>query len=306
MIEADKSIKVRDVVTNIAHKLCNTYCDETLCMQYAWWVLESITHTTKNNLLLQDTIILTREQTDTVLHWIDQQVKENIPLQYLIGSVPFAECEIVVEPPILIPRPETEEWVTNIITQIKKSGIASFRVLDLCTGSGCIAVALAKAFPQATIYATDISKQALILAQKNASHNNVSIKFFHADLFEGVPIDLTFDIIIANPPYISAQEWKTLDVSVRMWEDNLALIAPHEGLGLLHNIITSALPFLATNKGFKQQNIPNLLVEIGYKQGPAVKKIFEDAGYNHILIHKDLFGNDRLVSGYFDACEKKE
>src|SRR5579872_296069 len=247
MIEADKSIKVRDIVESIAQQLCNTYCDEPLCRQYAWWVLESITHTTKNSLLLQDSIILSPEQANTLNRWIELQVKENIPLQYLIGFVPFAGCEIIVEPPILIPRPETEEWVTNLIALIKKSGTTNFRVLDLCTGSGCIAIAIAKAFPNAAVFATDISKQALMLAQKNAIHNRVSIEFIHADLFTEIPDNLAFDLIIANPPYISAQEWKTLDPSVRMWEDNLALIAPQEGLGLLYSIITTAGNYLQPN-----------------------------------------------------------
>lgn len=304
MIAPDTAINVHEIIADIAQKLCNTYCNEPLCQQYAWWVLESITHTTKSSLLLQNNITLTLKQTETLQNWIDQQVKEKIPLQYLIGSVPFAECDIVVEPPILIPRPETEEWVVNLITLIKKSGLTSLRILDLGTGSGCIAIALAKALPHVSLYASDISKQALSLAKKNAVHNNVSIEFIYSDLLQEIPPNLTFDIIISNPPYISSQEWKTLDESVRHWEDNRALIAPEDGLGILKDIIFTASKYLNPNELIKKSSIPNLFVEMGYKQATAVKKIFEEAGYHHILTYKDLFGNDRLVSGYFDACKQ--
>ncbi len=306
MIHSQKPVQVQQLVSSIARKLCDKYCDKALCQQYAWWVLEAIMQTKKSDLLLQHEISLTDDQMHTLHTWIEQQIKEHVPLQYLIGSVPFADCELIVEPPIPLPRPETEEWISRFIAQVKEKNIQPASILDLGTGSGCIAIALAKAFPHTEIYASDISKQSLALAEKNAARNNVEIQFVHADLFDDFPADMQFDIIISNPPYISPQEWKKVDASVRNWEDSGAHVASDNGMSMLKQIISQAANYLAPNAQFNDPSIPNLLVEIGHNQAPEVKKLFQESRYQHILVQQDLYGNDRLVSGYIDACEKKE
>ena len=293
MIQSDIPIPVPTLIRHIAHSLCCAYGDKNLCDQYAWWVLETITHKNKSTLIVENTITLSQIQMRTLTQWIKDQVEQNIPLQYLIGSVPFIDCEILVEPPILIPRSETEWWCNAIIEQLKTIK-ESLKILDLCTGSGCIAVALAKALPQATIVASDISPLALTLAQKNAQHNNVSIRFIQSDLFTN--IDEQFDIIISNPPYVSPQEFKSLDLSVKNWEDTNALIAPENGLGIIKEIALQARNYLKPNTLLLAQKIPQFVLEIGHLQGEAVKEILSKQSYLNPQLHLDLHNKARLIT----------
>ncbi len=290
----------------IAQELQKKYQDQFLCTQYAWWALAAITEQSKTDLLMQRKITLTQEQCDTLNSWVKSQVEHHIPLQYLLGSVPFIDCDILVEPPVLIPRPETEGWCLELIKDLEQMPHHDFRILDLCTGSGCIAIALAKTFPQAQIYASDISDQALALAQKNADRNEVSINLISSDLFASIPKDLIFDIIISNPPYVSEHEWRQLDPSVKTWEDTIALVAPDNGLGLIKQIITESIAFLDKNSEMASYDIPQLIIEIGQTQGESVKKAFEKAGYKNVEIKKDEYGNDRIAVGYINNVEQTE
>lgn len=292
------AIALPDLIQSIATQLDKRYQNKTLCTQYAWWVIEAITQQKKSSLVAQQIITLTTKQRAQLDDWINQQLNDNIPLQYLIGSVPFISATIVVEPPTLIPRPETENWVAELIARLQQLNYQAFTLLDLCTGSGCIAIALAQAFPQSTIYATDISTQALALAKKNALHNNVSnIKFIASDLFRNIPSTLSFDMIIANPPYIGQQEWHTLEPSVREWEDRVALIADNEGTGILRDIIIRAPNYLNPHQELSAHLLPHLAVEIGCEQGPIIESLFQEAGFCDTVIEKDLQGHDRVVSG---------
>jgi release factor glutamine methyltransferase len=296
MMNADVSIAT--LIQTISQELSRKYQNELLCTQYAWWVLEAITQKNKATLLAHDSIALTPEQKDTLKNWIDKQVEDNIPLQYLIGSVPFASCDILVEPPTLIPRQETEEWCVSIIEQLKQLGDQPLHILDLCTGSGCIALSLAKELPHAQIYASDISDTALALAQKNAAHNNLkSIQFLSSDLLYDIPKKLQFDIIISNPPYISSQEWQEVDASVKEWEDPIALLASDEGLGVVKQLITQAKTHLKPHAELQKYGIPQLIIEIGYQQGAAVKALFEKEGFCNVIVKKDMYSQDRIVVG---------
>lgn len=289
----------------IAKELHKKYQDQFLCTQYAWWALEAITEQSKTNLLIQREITLTQKQCETLNTWIKSQVEHHIPLQYLLGSVPFINCDILVEPPVLIPRPETEEWCLNLIKSLEQIPHQDIRILDLCTGSGCIAIALAKAFPQANVYASDISEQALTLARKNAAQNGVSIKLISSDLFASIPKELLFDIIVANPPYVAQQEWYQLDPSVKIWEDTTALVAPDNGLGIIKQIITDAAAFLDPHSKIINYAIPQLIIEIGHNQGDRAKKELRRAGYADVAVKKDSSGNDRVAIGYLTHVEQK-
>jgi release factor glutamine methyltransferase len=295
----DTAAHINQLVQLIAQKLSSKYHNEPLCTQYAWWALEAITLQKKTTLLLKKTVQLTPEQHDTLAYWIKKQVEDNIPLQYLIGSVPFAACEILVEPPTLIPRQETEEWCVHLIEKLKKVGSTPLRILDLCTGSGCIALALAKALPSAEIYASDISDTALALAHKNAEHNKInSVTFLSSDLLQDIPATLKFDIIISNPPYISSQEWEHVDASVKEWEDPIALLAPDNGLGIVKQVIKEAKTYLQPHKALQRLGIPQLIIEIGYQQGAQVKELLEKEKFYNVSVQKDIQGKDRIVVGY--------
>ena len=158
-----------------------------------------------------------------------------------MGSTPFAGLEILTQPPVLIPRPETEEWTVNLIEQLQGLPDKKLQILDLCTGSGCIALALADALPQAKIFGTDISDSALALANHNKIHNHIpNVEFLRSDLFAQIPQKFTFDLIVGNPPYIDEQEWNNLDPSVTQSEDKHALLAADHGLALIKKIIAAA------------------------------------------------------------------
>jgi release factor glutamine methyltransferase len=286
------------LIHNIARDCACVYENPEEQEQVAWWLLEKLTGMSKTALVTQQEIIIPPAQEKTLREWIQEHTKHNKPLQYILGWVPFCDLEIIVEPPILIPRPETEEWCTALIEQLKKIPTQELAILDLCTGSGCIALALAAACKQATIVATDISTQALSLARKNARANkSTNVTFIHSNLYDAIPADLKFDIIVANPPYIAFTEWGTLPVPVKEWEDVGALCAENNGTAIIQQIIDQAHRFLRIDSRLAAVNIPQLIIEIGYSQGPIVQKLMQQAGFDPVVIQKDLEGKDRVVKG---------
>ena len=293
---------VMHYINDIRHKIASAYDgDETLSQQYAWWILQAICRMTKTELIMNDTVMLSHEQQEQLDHWIHQIVVEHMPLQYLIGSVPFADCDILVETPTLIPRPETEEWCLHIIEHLQLLNYKKIKILDLATGSGCIAIALAYHLPLAEIVATDIADSALALTEKNIEHNKIiNVTCIKSDLFASIPRGMLFDIIVSNPPYISQVEYLQLDQSVADWEDRNALVAADDGLAIIKQIIAQAPQCIQTNNEMRTKNIPQVVIEIGYAQGTAVRELMGAAGYNDVLVHKDLEGKDRFVTGRVD------
>jgi release factor glutamine methyltransferase len=293
---------VMHYINDIRHKIAPAYDgDEVLCQQYAWWILQALCQMTKTELIMQDTVMLSHEQHEQLDLWIHQIVEDKKPLQYILGSVPFADCDILVEPPILIPRPETEEWCLHIIEHLQLLNHKKIKILDIATGSGCIAIALAHHLPLASIVATDISDAALELTEKNIEHHKLlNITCIKSDLFASIPQGMLFDMIVSNPPYISQIEFAHLEKSVVRWEDHNALMADDNGLAIIKQIIVQAPQFIQINEEMKDKNIPQVVIEIGYAQGTAVKNLMEKAGYNNVLVHKDLEGKDRFVTGRVD------
>ncbi len=288
-------IHISTLITHITQQLSRVH-NAYLSQQYAWHIAQAITGLSKAHLLAKHTITLSNDQKNTLNDWIIKHTQQSMPLAYLIGSVPFINATITVKPPILIPRPETEEWVARLITQIKKSAIKELRILDMCTGSGCIAIALAQAFPYAQLYAADISPDALHLARHNAVLNNITnITFIESDLFQSLA-GATFDIIVSNPPYISQEEWTTLDISVKNWEDPQALIAADHGLAIIKDIITNAPQHLHNNPLYTTYGIPQMIIEFGSAQGPAVANIAAHSSFKSYTIIKDAQLHDRIIT----------
>jgi release factor glutamine methyltransferase len=295
------AIDVVKVIQQISKQLQSAYKDSILCQQYAWWILEAITKKTKTTLISQETIIIAPTQQKTIEEWLAKLINEKMPIQYLIGFVPFNSVKILVKPPILIPRPETEEWCLKLIKQLHTLENKKLTILDLCAGSGCIALALAKNFPQAIIYASDLSQEAITLIKQNIAHNKISnIIPLHSDLFTAIPLKMQFDLIVANPPYVSLSAWKQLDDSVASWEDPNALIAGDDGLTILRKIIKQAPIFIKPNNEMKEKSIPQLIMEIGDQQREDAITLLKNADYNNILVQKDLEQKDRTVSGRID------
>ena len=288
-------------INDIRHKLAAVYNDDTLCQQYAWWILQAVCEKTKTELIIQESVALTPEQRNKIDRWMQQLVADKMPLQYVLGSVPFGDLDILVEPPTLIPRPETEEWCLYIVEHFMLLDNKKITILDLATGSGCIALALADYLPQARIVATDIADAALELTERNIEHNKIrNVTCIKSDLFESIPRGMLFDCIVSNPPYITLDEFKDLDETVTKWEDHGALVTTDDGLAIIKKIIAQAPQFIQTNDEMKHKNIPQVVIEIGYTQGSAVKKLMESADYNDVLVHKDLEGKDRFVTARID------
>lgn len=214
------------------------------------------------------------------------------PVQHIIGKQEFWGLEFIVSRSALIPRPETELVVESALKELRDS--ASPLLVDLCTGSGCIAISLAKELRAARVFATDKSDQALMVARENARANGVSehIRFFEGDLFgplDELDIHGNVDVITANPPYIRSLDLKTLQPEVRDFEPELALIAGPEGTELAERIIRTAPVYL------KQGG--SLIMEMGIGQAQALSRIILEAGaYESPVVLKDLAGIERVIA----------
>ncbi|MBC1625736.1 peptide chain release factor N(5)-glutamine methyltransferase [Listeria welshimeri] len=210
------------------------------------------------------------------------------PVQYILKTAPFYGYDFLVTEDVLIPRPETEELVACAETFLKKHPVMN--VLDVCTGSGIIAIALKKAFPNITFTASDISGPALAVAKKNALLLNADIRFVETDLLETFKHNgERFDMIIANPPYISEAEKAAMSDYVLKNEPSLALFAENDGMAIYERFVDNLKHVLNTSFWVG--------VEIGYTQGERVKQLFEKS-YPHstVLIHKDINSKDRYVT----------
>lgn len=278
------------LVQNLAQQLLPVYEELPVATSNAWWIIEALTKKTKANLIRDSYFELTQDQQQTLTSWLHDILHNQKPLQYIIGEVSFLQLDLTIKPPILIPRPETEAWCDQLIVQLKTSNQYPRMILDLCTGSGCIGLALAQAFPHSTVYATDINPHALDLARYNAQRNGLqNIIFIESDLFQAIPAELSFDLIVSNPPYIAQSEWQQLEPSVKLWEDHNALVAQDHGLALIKKIIAQAPDFLSP--------AAQVWIEIGYQQGTIVADFFKKRGFTEVNILSDLQNHDRVVHG---------
>ncbi len=244
------------------------------------------------------------------LHALVKRAGQDEPVAYLTGKTEFYSIELNVTPACMIPRPETELLVERAIEFLRARTAenatmqddlisggthtgAQF-VCDLCTGSGCIAVAIARNFPGTRIIATDISDAALHVAAANVEKHHLKerITLLCGDLFDPLVPQLDtskFDLIVCNPPYVSAPEFEALERNVKDYEPKLALFAGNDGLDIYRRIIEKADLFLKPDAA--------LMLEIGYAQGPAVRELLEQTGaFAEIEIEKDFHNNDRIVT----------
>lgn len=208
---------------------------------------------------------------------------EHIPLQYIVGETEFMGLKFKVNSNVLIPRQDTETLVEEALKVVKPG----MKVLDMCTGSGCIIISIMHNVEGVKGYAVDISKQALNVAKENAKLNEVSILFERGDLFETVSDK--FDIIVSNPPYIPTAVIPKLMPEVQGFEPIEALDGKEDGLYFYRKIVSQSMDHL-NPEGF-------LMLEIGCDQGKAVTQMMSEAGFGNICTNKDLAGNDRVVIG---------
>ncbi len=248
----------------------------------AWLLLEQVCRIDRSFYYLHMEEDLAEEQLSEYKIALKKRA-EHVPLQYIIGETEFMGLKFKVNSNVLIPRQDTE----TLVEEALKVVTPGMHVLDLCTGSGCIIVSILHNVPQAEGTATDISKQALLVAKENAKQNGVQVNFERSDLFDAVTG--VFDVIVSNPPYIPSGEVPKLMPEVRSFEPMEALDGREDGLYFYRKIVASCPEHLKPGG--------RILFEIGYDQGRAVSGLLEEAGFQEIRIVKDLAGNDRVVSG---------
>ncbi len=220
------------------------------------------------------------------------------PPQYITGRTEFMGLDIKVTPATLIPRPETEQLVEEAVKLVQDKGNTDIALLDLCTGSGCIAVAVAHVLPLASITATDLSTEALTVAKENAEHNGVAdrIEFLSGDLFgalvgpssPGLSTKDGFDLILSNPPYIASGELGSLQTEVAEHEPRSALDGGPDGLDSIRRIVKEAPTHLKPGG--------RLIMEIGFNEAEAVRELLKSSRqYAEFEIKEDLNGIERMV-----------
>lgn len=251
-------------------------------------IIEHITKRSYPQAVISDTK-LTEEQT-ILLHSILDRLKTFEPIQYIIGETEFFGLPFHVTKDVLIPRPETEELVELILNENKKSGL---KVLDIGTGSGAIAIALAKHLEKGYIEAWDISEEALKIATLNAKSNAVDITFRNVDVLKDYPTYTKFDIVVSNPPYILEKEKSRMDQNVLDYEPHTALFVPdNNGLLFYDRIADIALDLLEPNG--------KLYFEINQAKGQNTVELIKSKSFINVSLFQDLNKNDRMVRAEID------
>lgn len=248
----------------------------------AWLLMSAVCRIDRNFYYVYGNEEMKEEQEKEYMALLEKRA-ERIPLQYITGEQDFMGLTFKVNSGVLIPRQDTE----TLVEEALKAVTPGMEVLDLCTGSGCIAVSLAKFVPGARVQGVDISPEAVKVSEENARRNGVNVHFFLSDMFGQV--EGKFDVIVSNPPYIPTGEIQGLMPEVKDFEPHLALDGKEDGLWFYRILAGEGKKYLKPGG--------TLMVEIGCDQGKDVSRIFKDNGYCDIKVRKDLAGLDRVVTG---------
>jgi release factor glutamine methyltransferase len=211
------------------------------------------------------------------------------PLAYILGTWEFFSLDLEVKPPLLVPRPETEHVVESALEHI---GTRPAQVLDLCTGTGCIAIAIAVNAPNAHVVATDLNPEAVAITAQNARRHKADrrVSTREGDLLDALnQDDGPFDVIVANPPYVEEGDWESLDPVIRKHEDRAALLAGPDGLAVIRRIVSESPLYLKPGG--------RLVLEVGLGQNEAVRELLRQNGFDSITTRQDLAGIERIVTG---------
>ena len=230
-----------------------------------------------------------------ILNWnaILEKLKIQIPIQYIIGTTHFYGLEFIVDENVLIPRPETEElvdWIVKLNSKLSKK--KNLKILDIGTGSGCIAVSFAKNIPNSEVFAIDVSEKVLAIAKKNAILNKVPVTFLHKNILETKDLSQKFDIIVSNPPYVRNLEKAEIKPNVLDNEPHLALFVPDNDPLIFYKKIAE---LAAANLNPNGQ----LFFEINQYLGKETQELLESIGLKNIELRKDIYGNDRMIACNF-------
>ncbi|GGC78740.1 release factor glutamine methyltransferase [Flavobacterium lutivivi] len=271
--------------------------DEVEAESFFYLSLEKLYNLKRIDLALQPNFELTESEVDNWNNILDD-LKSQKPIQYILGETEFYGLPFLVNENVLIPRPETEELVQLIIIESQMIKKETIRILDIGTGSGCIAVSLAKKLPHAEVFAIDVSEEALKVAQKNAEINQVSISFIQTNILETNNLTqlstnnqqptTAFDIIVSNPPYVRHLEKDEIKKNVLDYEPHLALFVEDNDALLFYRKIAQLSKTSLTQDG-------KLYFEINQYLGKETVELLEELEYKNTKLLKDIYGNDRMI-----------
>lgn len=270
---------VKQTINHIIRELSNYYPAEEL-RELAYWIVEEATGVTRSQILMGYHAIDIPELNDILL-----RLKCHEPIQYIFGHTQWMGLELRVNHATLIPRPETAELVEWILQQHDHN--TALQIMDIGTGSGCIAIALQQQCPKWHVQGVDISEEALKIAQQNAIHNGVDIQWKQMDILAETPDAI--DIIVSNPPYICHHEKADMDTRVLDYEPHRALFVPDNDPLLFYRRIAS----------MKSAKI--IYFEINEAYGNEVCEMMKDLGYTDVQLKHDIYGKARMVSGRIEA-----
>lgn len=284
-------MKIKEYRTQFIQTLTSLYGEDE-AESFFYLILEEKHQLKRVDLALQPNSFFSEVEI-VVWNSILEQLKLEIPIQYLLGKTSFYGLDFEVNANVLIPRPETEELVDWIIQSQKAKGESQkIKILDIGTGSGCIAISLAKNLPNAQVFALDVSEKALATAKKNANLNEVNVTFLHQSILETEDLEQEFDIIVSNPPYVRNLEKEEIKKNVLDNEPHLALFVEDN----------DALIFYRKIAELAQKNLSNsgqLYFEINQYLGKEMITLLEGMNFKNIELRKDIYENDRMIRAEF-------
>ena len=282
------SIKIKEYKTQFITNLLPFY-DEIEAESFFYLILENQRQLRRIDLALNIDLLFSNEE---ILIWdaILEKLQLEIPIQYILGTTHFYGLEFNVNENVLIPRPETEELVEWIISSaVNMLKFTNLKILDIGTGSGCIAISLAKNISDAQVFAIDISEKALATAKENADLNEVAVAFIQRNILETNDLEQQFDIIVSNPPYVRNLEKAEIKSNVLANEPHLALFVEDNDALIFYRKIAE----LAT-KNLSLEG--KLFFEINQYLGKETVELLEKMHFKNIELRKDIYGNDRMIS----------
>ena len=278
-------MKIKNYKSNFISEI-TPFFDEMESESFFYIILEHLHNLKRIDLALQPDLEISEKELN---NWeaIVAELKTQKPIQYILGETFFYDLKFEVNENTLIPRPETEELVALILNS-NTGTQKKLKILDIGTGSGCIAISLAKNIPNAQVFALDVSEKAIKMAQKNAKLNEVTITFLHQSILETDNLNQQFDIIVSNPPYIRNLEKSEINKNVLDYEPHLALFVENDDALLFYRKIAQL-----AKKNLNQNG--QLFFEINQYLGKETLKLIEDLGFKNIQLHQDIYGNDRMI-----------
>lgn len=241
------------------------------------------------DLYVQFERVLSKEERAAYRGMVQRRVKRE-PVQYILGETEFMGLPFKVTSDVLIPRPDTEHLVDRVVGFLREEQLSAPSILDIGTGSGCIAISLAHLFPDAAVTAVDISETALAIAAENARNNDLEITLTAGDIFSLMPqFTNAFDVVVSNPPYISGKDWPELQPEVKEFEPRQALYGGEDGLEFYQRFVPAVKGLLKTGGA--------VFLETGYDQAKVVGEMCRQQDF-HIEIFKDYQQIERIVAAY--------